>query len=128
MMEWIVAAIAVVGVILNVRKKWQCFLCWMFTNAFWFGRNINIGEYAQAVTFAVFFAVSFYGMIAWRICKKEKDDIRQATIWICEKLLLAKALIDEPEKIRVSIDDIIKAAGDLYERIKNGKEEIPSDG
>lgn len=127
-MAWIVAGIAVVGVVLNVRKKWQCFLCWMFTNAFWFGRNISIGEHAQAVTFAVFFAVSFYGMIAWRICKKEKDYIRQATIWICESLLTAKAKINEPEQIRVPIGKIIDAAGDLFKRIKNVKEEIPSDG
>lgn len=127
MMDWIVAVIAVVGVVLNVRKKWQCFLCWMFTNAFWFGRNILIGEHAQAATFAVFFAVSFYGLIAWRICRKEKDYIRQATIWICENLLAAKAKIDEPELIRVPIGEIIKAAGDLFKRLNNDEEKLPSD-
>ena len=64
-MDWVVATIAVVGVIYNVRKKRLCFIFWLFTNGFWFVRNIVKGEYAQAVTFAIFFGVCIYGIYAW---------------------------------------------------------------
>lgn len=64
-MGWIIATIAVVGVIYNIRKNRLCFALWLFTNGFWFWRNIKTDEYAQAVTFAIFFGVCLYGIFAW---------------------------------------------------------------
>lgn len=64
-MEWVIATIAVIGVVYNVRKNRLCFVLWLVTNGFWFYRNIRIGEYGQAVTFAAFFGVCLYGIFAW---------------------------------------------------------------
>jgi len=117
-MDWIIAAVAVVGVALNVKKKWQGFICWLFTNAFWFGRNLHIGQYAQAMTFAVFFVVCFYGIWTWRICKKERDTVTTMTVWICRQLVATRARLSSNPG-RVKIQHVIDKAEDLLGKLEN---------
>jgi len=63
--NWIILVLAVVGVILNIRKNRVCFLFWQVTNGYWAFYNYQAGEIAEAVTFAVFFFMSIYGFGAW---------------------------------------------------------------
>jgi len=70
-MSWLIVVIALVGIVLNVRRKWQGFLFWLISNAWWFWHNLVIGEYAQAVLFFVFWVLSVYGICNWK--RKEPD-------------------------------------------------------
>lgn len=63
---WIVVAIALTGAFLNTRSKWQGFLLWLVSNAWWCGYNIVAGEYPQAFLFGVFWILSLYGIFEWR--------------------------------------------------------------
>lgn len=65
-MSWLIAVIAIIGVVLNARGKWHGFLFWLISNAWWCRHNIIIAEYAQAVVFGVFFVTSLYGIYHWR--------------------------------------------------------------
>lgn len=70
-MMWLVVAIALAGAFLNTRGKWQGFLLWLVSNAWWCGYNIWKGEYPQAFLFGVFWFLSLYGIFQWR--KTHKD-------------------------------------------------------
>ena len=70
-MNWFITLIALAGVVLNVRRKWQGFLFWLISNAWWFGHNLKIGEYAQAVLFGFFWGLSIYGIYSWK--RKESN-------------------------------------------------------
>lgn len=74
-MTWFVVAIALVGVFLNARGKWQGFLFWLISNAFWCHHNIIIDEYAQAALFGIFWFLSLYGISQWQ--RKHKAVERQ---------------------------------------------------
>ena len=65
-MCWIIVAIALVGVLLNARGKWQGFLFWLISNAYWCYRNLVINQYAQAFVFVIFWGMSVYGIFCWR--------------------------------------------------------------
>jgi len=64
-MIWIIFTLAIVGVILNIRKHWSCFAVWMFTNGFWAVHNFLLGEYAQAILFGIYFGLSIFGLVTW---------------------------------------------------------------
>ena len=70
-MSWLIVVIALVGIVLNVQRKWQGFLFWLVSNAWWFQHNLVIGEYAQAVLFFVFWILSVYGIYCWK--RKESN-------------------------------------------------------
>ena len=74
-MSWFIVVIALVGVFLNARGKWQGFLFWLVSNAFWFRHNIIIAEYAQAALFGIFWFLSLYGISQWQ--RKHKAVERQ---------------------------------------------------
>lgn len=61
-MNWLIVVIALIGIVLNVRRRWQGFLFWLISNGWWFWHNLVIGEYAQAVLFFVFWILSVYGI------------------------------------------------------------------
>jgi len=65
-MNWIIVAIALAGVVLNVRRRWEGFLLWLISNGWWFQHNLVIGEYHQAVLFGVFWLLSVYGIYSWK--------------------------------------------------------------
>lgn len=65
-MDWLIVVIALIGVVLNVRRKWQGFLLWLISNAWWCWHNLVIGEYAQALLFGVFWGLSIYGIYNWK--------------------------------------------------------------
>ena len=75
-MTWIVTGIALIGVILNIQRKWYCFLFWLISNAYWCGHNYLIREHAQAVLFAAFWFLSLYGMYRWKRDVRDRGKIR----------------------------------------------------
>lgn len=66
MAGWFFAIIALTGAFLNVRGKWQGFLFWLISNAWWCWYNFNSDEYAQALLFGLFWFLSLYGIFQWR--------------------------------------------------------------
>lgn len=63
---WTLAALSVVGVVLNVKKKSICFVIWAITNAAWAVYDFSIGAYAQSALFAVYFGLAIWGLLKWK--------------------------------------------------------------
>lgn len=62
---WATAALALAGVVLNIRKNKFCFLLWGFTNATWTFADATHGLWPQAVLQAIYFLLSVYGLMSW---------------------------------------------------------------
>ena len=91
LLHWLIVLIVVIGAGLNVRRKWQGFIFWLVSNGYWCRHNIVIGEYAQAVIFAMFFLLSVYGIWHWRRQGPEIGD-RAPVITFCRRILKMKGL------------------------------------
>lgn len=63
---WFLAALSILGVILNIRKDRRGFMLWMLTNAAWAFVDFRHGLYAQGTLFALYFVLSFWGWIRWQ--------------------------------------------------------------
>ena len=63
--SWIIAALSIVGVILNIKKNKFCFVIWAGTNGFWTAYDYSIGAYAQAALFGVYFTLALWGLWEW---------------------------------------------------------------
>ncbi|MDD5327450.1 MAG: nicotinamide mononucleotide transporter [Phycisphaerae bacterium] len=75
----LMAVVALAGVILNARGKWQGFLLWLISNAWWCGYNIWKGEYVQAFLFGVFWGLAFFGIFYWKTLRRvHNEQIEQA--------------------------------------------------
>lgn len=107
-MTWIVAIIALSGVYLNARGKWQGFLFWLASNAWLCWHNLAIGEYTQASLFATFWLLSAYGIHQWR--KKAKIESRDVNhnakfliINFCKRILsIQKSLNNNAGRIKIN--------------------------
>ena len=64
-MSWILMILALIGVILNIRKDPRGFIVWIVSNAGWVAYDVYIQEYAAAVMFIVFTGTSVWGYIKW---------------------------------------------------------------
>ena len=121
--------IAITGVVLNVRRKWQCFLFWGVSNLWWLIHNICIGEYAQAVLFGVFFLLCLYGAIEWesraKASKREQRKHRltkSITITFCKRILGTKRNLDDRAG-RLNVNWLIKEAREILELLGNEKDQ-----
>ena len=47
-MKWSLAALSIVGVVLNIRRRRECFVVWCATNAAWTVVDVIHGVWAQA--------------------------------------------------------------------------------
>lgn len=63
---WLITAISLVGVVLNIRQDRRCFYLWIMTNSVWTVIDWSNGLYAQAVLFAVYFVLSVWGAYRWQ--------------------------------------------------------------
>ncbi len=63
---WILTAISLIGVVLNINKKKSCFICWIISNACWAVIDFSAGLPEQGVLFSVYFCLACWGLIAWR--------------------------------------------------------------
>lgn len=66
---WVLAFIAITGVILNIRKKPAGFIFYTIANIGWVVVNLQHKIYAQAFLFSVFTCLSIYGWISWKFDK-----------------------------------------------------------
>jgi len=63
---WTLACLSIVGVVLNIYKRRECFYIWSVTNFSWMAYDFYIGSYAQAALFAVYFCLAVWGILRWR--------------------------------------------------------------
>ena len=72
-LTWIFAFIAIIGVILNIRKKASGFIFYTISNIGWVIVNVKHEIYAQAFLFSVFTVLSIYGWFDWTFNKKKEE-------------------------------------------------------
>lgn len=66
MTYWIIAALSLIGVVLNIKKRRLCFVFWTFTNFAWMIIDIKEGIVAQGVLMGVYFVLALWGLYEWR--------------------------------------------------------------
>jgi len=71
MIPWLFAFIAIIGVVLNIRKKASGFIFYTISNVGWVVINIQHEIYAQAFLFFVFTILSSYGWYDWTFHKRK---------------------------------------------------------
>jgi nicotinamide riboside transporter PnuC len=64
--SWIITSVSLLGAVLNAKKSIVGFYIWIPANLAWVGYDIYIGQYAQAVLFIVYTAISTWGIYQWR--------------------------------------------------------------
>ncbi len=62
---WTTAALALVGVWLNIHGRRACFAIWCVTNAIWAVIDLRHGIYAQAALQFTYCLLSVYGLVKW---------------------------------------------------------------
>jgi len=70
---WTLAILSLIGTVLNVLKHRAGFGIWMLTNAGWIVVNVEKDIPAQAVLFAAYLTVSFWGFFAWKKTKERES-------------------------------------------------------
>ena len=63
---WLVTVASIAGVVLNIKRRRECFYIWAGTNAFWAVLDFTQGIYSQAALQAVYFGLAIWGLIEWR--------------------------------------------------------------
>lgn len=63
---WILFAISFIGVVLNIKKRKECFIVWGIGNTGWILVDFQQGLPAQAAMFAVYLATCAWGWHEWR--------------------------------------------------------------
>lgn len=67
--SWVLALIAIIGVVLNIQKKPSGFIFYTISNIGWVLVNFYYEIYAQMFLFSVFTVLSIYGWITWKFIK-----------------------------------------------------------
>lgn len=65
LIHWPLVALSIVGVVLNIRRRKECFIVWAFTNATWAAVDFGYGLYSQATLQLVYFGLALYGLREW---------------------------------------------------------------
>jgi nicotinamide riboside transporter PnuC len=68
--SWVLALVAIIGVILNIQKKPSGFIFYTISNIGWISVNFYYEIYAQMFLFSVFTVLSVYGWWNWKFIKK----------------------------------------------------------
>lgn len=64
--QWILAALSLAGVYLNIGRHRHCFVLWLVTSASWCVLDLQHGLPAQAAVQACYFVLSGWGWWHWR--------------------------------------------------------------
>ena len=67
-MIWLLTLLSLIGVILNIRKRRECFAVWAVSNGSWAVIDYRAGLPEQSVLFAIYFLLALWGLYAWS-CK-----------------------------------------------------------
>ena len=62
----VLTVLALVGVILNIKRKRACFYTWLFTNASWAVVDFYKGIPAQGLLFTIYTALAVWGILEWK--------------------------------------------------------------
>ena len=62
----VLTVLALVGVVLNIKRKRACFYIWLFTNASWAVVDFYKGIPAQGLLFTVYTALAVWGILEWK--------------------------------------------------------------
>ena len=62
---WALAAVSIIGTVLNVWKLEVCFVIWMVCNGCWLGLHIRMKHWPRVLVDAVYFGLAIYGIFAW---------------------------------------------------------------
>lgn len=71
---WLLVAASIIGVILNIRRRPECFVIWSVTNAAWAVVDAVHGLWSQAFLQAVYFALAVWGLIEWTRFRRTTND------------------------------------------------------
>jgi len=63
--SWLLTAICLLAVVLNIKKKRACFFIWVGTNYLWALIDYQAGLHAQAALFIVYMALAIWGIHSW---------------------------------------------------------------
>jgi len=69
---WICAILALIGVILNIKKNYMCFYLWTATNAAWAIIDFQKEIYAQAMLFVIYTGLALWGIYEWQFKGKDR--------------------------------------------------------
>jgi len=58
--------LSLIGVVLNIHKRKECFYVWTFTNGVWAVYDFKIGAWEQGVLFSCYFVLAIWGVIKWQ--------------------------------------------------------------
>ena len=61
-----IVLLALYGAFLNSKGNRAGFVYWTFTNCYLTGKNLYIGEYAQAALFGAYLGLAIYGYLTWK--------------------------------------------------------------
>ncbi len=62
----ILTVLALIGVVLNIKKNIACFYIWFITNSMWAIVDFYKGIPAQGVLFTIYTGLAVYGIYEWR--------------------------------------------------------------
>ena len=62
---WAVTAVCLLGTVLNVKKRTECFYLWTAGNIAWMAYDLRCGLYSRAVLDLVQLALAVWGAIEW---------------------------------------------------------------
>lgn len=63
---YFLTVLALIGVVLNIKKKIACFYIWLFTNASWAVVDFYKGIPAQGILFTIYTGLAVCGILEWR--------------------------------------------------------------
>jgi len=62
---WFITALSLVGVVLNIYKRSECFAIWAVTNTAWMVYDYRLGAHSQAALFAMYLILALWGLWKW---------------------------------------------------------------
>lgn len=64
-MIWLLTVLSLCGVVLNIKKRKECFAVWSVSNGIWSIIDYRAGLPEQATLFAIYFLLALYGLWEW---------------------------------------------------------------
>lgn len=71
----VLTLLALVGVVLNIKKNIWCFYIWLFTNSSWAVVDFYKGIPAQGILFTIYTGLAVYGIYEWKKGDKSVKNI-----------------------------------------------------